>query len=108
MDFAWLATSGALIGIIIFALKVSLGCGLASLSRKETLCIATSYLILSLVMGLVLGLVERQLHRAHAPGGKGLADARGLLGRHVAPDGDDPGLAKDIGDRWSIGHVALP
>ncbi len=44
-------------GIIIFALKVSLGCGLASLSRKETLCIATLYLALSLVMGLVVGLM---------------------------------------------------
>ena len=57
MDFTWLAASGILIGIIIFALKVSLGCGLASLSRKETLCIATLYLALSLIMGLALGLV---------------------------------------------------
>ncbi len=57
MDLSWLAASGVLIGIFIFALKVSLGCGLASLTRKETLCIATSYLVLSLVMGLVLGLV---------------------------------------------------
>jgi len=57
LDFTWLAASGVLIGIIIFALKVSLGCGLASLSRKETLCIATLYLILSLVMGLVVGLI---------------------------------------------------
>jgi predicted transporter len=57
LDFTWLAASGVLIGIIIFALKVSLGCGLASLSRNETLCIATSYLALSLVMGLALGLV---------------------------------------------------
>jgi len=46
-----------MVGIIIFALKVSLGCGLASLSRKETLCIATLYLALSLVMGLVVGLL---------------------------------------------------
>ena len=57
LDFTWLAASGILIGIIIFALKVSLGCGLASLSRKETLCIATLYLALSLIMGLALGLV---------------------------------------------------
>lgn len=57
MDFTWLAASGILIGIIVFALKVSLGCGLASLSRKETLCIATSYLALSLVMSLALGLI---------------------------------------------------
>lgn len=57
MDFTWLAASGVLIGIFIFALKVSLGCGLASLSRKETLCIATLYLALSMIMGLVVGLI---------------------------------------------------
>jgi len=57
LDFTWLAASGVLIGILIFALKVSLGCGLASLSRKETLCIATVYLALSLIMGLVVGLM---------------------------------------------------
>jgi predicted transporter len=57
LDFTWLAATGILIGIIIFALKVSLGCGLASLSRKETLCIATLYLVLSLIMGLALGLI---------------------------------------------------
>ena len=44
-------------GIIIFALKVSLGCGLASLSRRETLSIASLYLLLSLLMGFALGLV---------------------------------------------------
>jgi len=57
LDYPWLAASGVLMGIIVFALKVSLGCGLASLSRKETLCIATLYLALSLIMGLALGLV---------------------------------------------------
>lgn len=57
MDFTWLAASGVLIGIIIFALKVSLGCGLASLSRKETFSLATVYLALSLIMGIAVGLI---------------------------------------------------
>ena len=57
MDFTWIAASGVLVGIIIFSLKVSLGCGLASLSRKETFCIATTYLAISLFMGFTLGLV---------------------------------------------------
>lgn len=57
MDFTWLVASGILIGIIVFALKVSLGCGLASLSRRETLSIASLYLALSLFMGFTLGLV---------------------------------------------------
>jgi predicted transporter len=57
LDFTWIAASGILIGIIVFALKVSLGCGLASLSRKETISIASLYLLLSLFMGLALGLI---------------------------------------------------
>ncbi len=36
-------------GIIIFALKVSLGCGLASLSRREVLLIAAGYLAVELL-----------------------------------------------------------
>lgn len=59
MDITWLAASGVLVGIIIFALKVSLGCGLASLSRRETLSIASLYLLLSLLMGLALGLIPK-------------------------------------------------
>jgi len=50
LDFTWLAASGVLVGIIIFALKVSLGCGLASLSRREVLLIAAGYLGISLFM----------------------------------------------------------
>ena len=57
MDMAWLAASGVLVGIIIFALKVSLGCGFASLSRIETLSIASLYLLLSLLVGIALALV---------------------------------------------------
>jgi len=55
MDFSLLATSGVLMGIIVFALKISVGCGLASLSRKEVLTVAIGYLALSLIIGLVLG-----------------------------------------------------
>lgn len=57
MDFTWIAASGVLVGIIIFSLKVSLGCGLASLSRRETISIASLYLLVSLIMGFALGLV---------------------------------------------------
>ncbi|MHC1631228.1 MAG: DUF2162 domain-containing protein [Methanotrichaceae archaeon] len=57
MDFTWLAASGVLTGIIIFALKVSLGCGLASLSRRDTLTVATAYLVISLIVGIIIELV---------------------------------------------------
>jgi len=61
LDFTWLAASGVLVGIIIFALKVSLGCGLASLSRREVLLIAAGYLGISLFMGVAVELLPDDL-----------------------------------------------
>ncbi|HNT71475.1 MAG TPA: DUF2162 domain-containing protein [Methanothrix sp.] len=61
MDFTWLAASGVLVGIIIFALNVSLGCGLASLSRREVLLIAAGYLGISLFMGVAVELLPDDL-----------------------------------------------
>jgi len=49
------------VGIIIFALKVSLGCGLASLSRREVLLIAAGYLGISLFMGVAVELLPDDL-----------------------------------------------
>ncbi len=60
LDITWIVASGVLIGIIIFALKVSLGCGLASLNRKETLVIASGYLVLSLLMGTAIDLIPEE------------------------------------------------
>ncbi|MCU0638170.1 MAG: DUF2162 domain-containing protein [Methanothrix sp.] len=57
MDLTWLSISGVLIGILIFALKVSLGCGLASLKRSEMLSIAAGYLMISLCMGMAIELL---------------------------------------------------
>jgi predicted transporter len=54
LNLTWLSVSGVLIGILIFALKVSLGCGLASLSRREMLSIAAGYLVISLFMGMAI------------------------------------------------------
>ncbi len=54
MDLTWLSISGVLIGILIFAFKVGLGCGLASLSRREVLSIALGYLVISLFMGMAI------------------------------------------------------
>jgi predicted transporter len=52
LDLTWLSISGVLIGILIFSLKVSMGCGLASLTRREMLSIAAGYLVISFFMGL--------------------------------------------------------
>lgn len=57
MDLTWLSISGVLIGILIFAFKVSLGCGLASLNRREVLSVAAGYLIISLFMGMAIELL---------------------------------------------------
>lgn len=57
MEISWLMISGIFIGILIFAFKVSLGCGMASLSRRETLFIALSYLVLASLMGAVIGFI---------------------------------------------------
>jgi len=50
-----------MVGILIVALKVSIGCGLANLNRREILCIATLYFVLSLAMGLFLELVPENI-----------------------------------------------
>lgn len=57
LEPSWLMISGIFIGVLIFAFKVSLGCGLASLSRRETLLIALSYLVLASLMGAVIGFI---------------------------------------------------
>ena len=57
MDLTWLTISGVLIGILVFSFKVSLGCGLASLSRREILSIAAGYLVISLFMGIAIELL---------------------------------------------------
>ncbi len=59
MDPTWLTISGVLIGILIFALKVSLGCGLASLNRREVLSIAGVYFIISVFMGMAIELLPK-------------------------------------------------
>jgi predicted transporter len=57
LEFSLVTVSGILIGIFVFAFKVSLGCGLASLSRRETMFIALSYLALAILMGVIIGFI---------------------------------------------------
>lgn len=64
MDLTWLSISGVLIGILIFSLKVSMGCGLASLTRREMLSIAAGYLVISLFMGLATQLLPDDIFSA--------------------------------------------
>ena len=64
MDLTWLTVSGVLIGILVFSFKVSLGCGLASLSRREMLSIAVGYLVISLFMGMAIKLLPENTFSA--------------------------------------------
>jgi predicted transporter len=64
LDLTWLTVSGVLIGILVFSFKVSLGCGLASLSRREMLSIAVGYLVISLFMGMAINLLPENTFSA--------------------------------------------
>ncbi|MDI9617310.1 MAG: DUF2162 domain-containing protein [Methanothrix sp.] len=45
---------GVLVGLLIFALKASMGCGLAHLSLREITLVASGYLLVATGMGLVI------------------------------------------------------
>jgi len=79
LDLTWLSISGVLIGILIFALKVSLGCGLASLNRREVLSIAAGYLIISLFMGMAIELLPENALAAALNAGMAMHLAVALL-----------------------------
>jgi len=57
LESSSLTIGAMLIGVLIFAFKVSMGCGLASLRRHEILSIALVYLALSVLIGTIVGLV---------------------------------------------------
>ena len=61
MDLTWFSISGVLIGILIFALKVGMGCGLANISCREMLSIATGYMMISLFMGVAIELLPESM-----------------------------------------------
>jgi predicted transporter len=79
LDLTWLSISGVLIGIMIFAFKVGLGCGLASLSRREVLSIAAGYLVISLFMGMAIELLPESALSAALNAGVAVHFAVALL-----------------------------
>jgi len=60
-DTTSLIASGVLIGIAVLALKTGLGCGFASLSRREVVYLATVYLVVSIIMGYLVGIIPLDL-----------------------------------------------
>ncbi len=79
MDLTWLSISGVLMGILVFAFKVGLGCGLASLSRREVLSIAAGYLVISLFMGMAIELLPESALSATLNAGVAVHFAVALL-----------------------------
>jgi predicted transporter len=60
-DTTSLIASSVLIGIAVLALKTGLGCGFASLSRREVAYLATIYLVISIIMGYLVRIVPLDL-----------------------------------------------
>ena len=60
-DTTNLVVFGVLIGVAVLALKTGLGCGFASLRWKEVAYIATVYLVVSIVMGYLVGVISLDL-----------------------------------------------
>ena len=56
-----LIASSVLIGVAVLALKTGLGCGFASLRRREVVYLATVYLAVSIVMGYLVGVIPLDL-----------------------------------------------
>ena len=60
-DTTSLIAFSVLIGIAVLALKTGLGCGFASLRRREVVYLATVYLMVSIVMGYLVGIIPLDL-----------------------------------------------
>jgi predicted transporter len=60
-DTTSLIAFGVLIGVAVLALKTGLGCGFASLRWKEVAYLATIYLVVSIVMGYLVGVIPLDL-----------------------------------------------
>jgi len=79
LDLTWLSISGVMVGILVFAFKISLGCGLARLSGREVLSIALGYLMISIFMGMTMELIPESLQVAALNAGVALHFAVALL-----------------------------
>ena len=60
-DTTSLIAFSVLIGIAVLALKTGLGCGFASLSRREVVYLAAVYLVVSIIMGYLVGIIPLDL-----------------------------------------------
>lgn len=59
MNTTYATVIGILTGIFIFGLKTGVGCGFANIKWKEVLILATVYLVISIIMGSLIGMVDQ-------------------------------------------------
>ncbi|MCD4820599.1 MAG: DUF2162 domain-containing protein [Methanococcoides sp.] len=59
MNMVILTVVGILMAILLFGVKTGIGCGFSNRSLKSILLLASSYLILSIVLGSLIGYVDQ-------------------------------------------------
>ncbi|MFA0822064.1 MAG: DUF2162 domain-containing protein [Methanomethylovorans sp.] len=59
MNSVYAIVVGILLGIMIFALKTGVGCGFSNIRRRDILIIASSYFVISIILGSLIGLVDQ-------------------------------------------------
>lgn len=58
MNMVYATVIGILIAILMFGIKTGVGCGFSSIRRRAVVAIATSYLIISIVMGSLIEYID--------------------------------------------------
>jgi predicted transporter len=59
MNNIYAAVIGILIGIFIFGLKTGVGCGFARIRRKNVLILATTYFLISIILGSLVEFIDQ-------------------------------------------------
>ena len=59
MNTTYATVIGILIGIFIFGLKTGVGCGFANIKWKDVIILATVYLVISVILGYLVGIVDQ-------------------------------------------------
>ncbi|WP_292466758.1 DUF2162 domain-containing protein [Methanolobus sp.] len=59
MNYVYAAVAGILIGIFIFGLKTGVGCGFSTVRRRDVLILASSYFIISIILGSLVEMVDQ-------------------------------------------------
>ncbi|WP_406670153.1 DUF2162 domain-containing protein [Methanolobus sp. ZRKC4] len=59
MSYVYAAVVGILIGIFIFGLKTGVGCGFSTVRKRDILILASSYFVISIILGSLVEIVDQ-------------------------------------------------